>query len=771
MSTISSSAYYNVNSSSSANGGMAGLMSGVDTDEMVEQMLSFTQAKIDAKYGEQAQLEWKQEIYRNVISSINDFSSKYFDTSYGSTLSTNLSSSSFFDQMFSTVTGGSAVSVVSTSSSASLTETYNIAVKQLASSSTLSTGHKLSGDNAIEGTALTDEQLEAFNQSANLALEVDVNGAKTTVNVDLKGTSSMSDVTSKINSALKLEFGDDTDIKVTNSSTGLTITSDSNTTVTIDRDNSDDLGVQYSGFTTTNTLSENGDSSNTITGGSGDFDTDTLSFTLTFDGVSQLITLNNVNDDDGDGKISESEVLTALQSQVSKAFGGYIGVDFNDGEGSGFKFYVDMGDEAGHEIKITGTNATELGFTPGASSTFDTTQTLEQLGIASDSDDKVSFSINGVDFSFSADTTVSSMMNTINNSDANVKISYSSLSDSMKIEATSTGSKYGIDIDDDSGLFNYFFGDPEIEVEFDRFDDVTGEPIFTETITTYADKIVDGTDALLEINGIETSRSSNTFTIEGMTLSVDSLSDFTENEDGSIDYDYTIINNSRDEDAIVDGIKSFIEDYNSLIAELNALVGADSSYKDYPPLSDAQKKEMTETEINLWEEKAKEGLVKNDIYIDSFLSQMRTAMYTSGGNSGLALYQLGIETTSDYNDKGKLQFDEATFRSALSTNAEDIKDMFTNSTSGLSANFESIIKAAANTSSGSPGTLVQEAGVSGTSTESNNAIYRSLQSISSKIESLQLQYNLEKDRYWSQFTAMETAMNNYNMQSSIFATY
>ena len=81
-STISSSNYYSVSASST--NGIAGLVSGMDTDSMVKEMLSGTQSKIDAQKQLKQQIEWKQEMYREVISGINTFRDKYFDTSYGS---------------------------------------------------------------------------------------------------------------------------------------------------------------------------------------------------------------------------------------------------------------------------------------------------------------------------------------------------------------------------------------------------------------------------------------------------------------------------------------------------------------------------------------------------------------------------------------------------------------------------------------------------------------------------------------------------------------
>ena len=124
----------NVNSTSSvsSNNGFSGMISGMDTDSLVEKLLSGTQSKIDKQKGLKTQTEWKIENYRDVITQINSFSTKYFNTAFGASSKNNLASSAFFNAMTSKVTGGNAVKIISSSAGAS-TDDMNIIVKQLAS--------------------------------------------------------------------------------------------------------------------------------------------------------------------------------------------------------------------------------------------------------------------------------------------------------------------------------------------------------------------------------------------------------------------------------------------------------------------------------------------------------------------------------------------------------------------------------------------------------------------------------------------------------------
>ena len=127
----------NTTSSVSSNNGFSGMISGMDTDSLVEKLLSGTQSKIDKQNALKTQTEWKIENYRDVITTINSFSSKFFNTSYGASSKNNLASSAFFNTMTSKVSGGNAVKVISSAAGAS-TEDMNIIVKQLASKAKLS---------------------------------------------------------------------------------------------------------------------------------------------------------------------------------------------------------------------------------------------------------------------------------------------------------------------------------------------------------------------------------------------------------------------------------------------------------------------------------------------------------------------------------------------------------------------------------------------------------------------------------------------------------
>ena len=628
----------NTTSSVSSNNGFSGMISGMDTDSLVEKLLSGTQSKIDKQKALKTQTEWKIENYRDVITQINGFSSKYFNTAYGASAKNNLASSAFFNAMTSKVSGSNAVKIVSSAAGAS-TEDMNIIVKQLASKAKLSSSVNVSGESVLKGGSVNVDQIKSV---------IDTNG----------------------------EF----------------------------------------------------------------------TFTLSLDGAQKAITLKKEELMDADGNITEDAVIDALSKDISQKFGGYVKLNPEDTEN--LKIEVDFGGEKGHELKIVGANASALGFEPGASTRISTSSKLSDLGLTGDS---FSFEINGEKFSFTGENTVADVISAVNKSDAGVKLSYSSISDSFSIEATESGAKYGINIKETSGDFlSRIFGADNFE---------NGE--------LKADAVTAGTDAIVSINGNEFSRTSNTFTIDGVTLQLTDVSNAKYDAAGNvIGYEEAKVTTERDTESIVETIKSFVEDYNKMLDKLNGYIYEDPNYRKYAPLTDAQRDEMTESQIEKWEEKSKQGLLYQDSTIRTFLQNMRSALYTKSATSKVALYDIGIETSNNKDDKGKLVIDEDALRKALETNPEEVEKLFTG-TNGLASKLTNIMDKTAKVSASNPGELVRMAGAKELkTTQTNSTLYAELKRIDDRISVLNTRYNKEKDRYWKQFNAMETIISNYSSQSA-----
>lgn len=130
--------------------------------------------------------------------------------------------------------------------------------------------------------------------------------------------------------------------------------------------------------------------------------------------------------------------------------------------------------------------------------------------------------------------------------------------------------------------------------------------------------IVDAQDSEIELNGAKFTSANNTYTVNGLTI--DCLA-----ETGNSEISITT---SVDTQSMYDQVKSFLSQYNSLMKEMYSLYNADSA-KGYEPLTDSEKDQMTDTEVEKWEEKIKAALLRRDDTLDGIMSTMKNTMSTS----------------------------------------------------------------------------------------------------------------------------------------------
>lgn len=183
---------------------------------------------------------------------------------------------------------------------------------------------------------------------------------------------------------------------------------------------------------------------------------------------------------------------------------------------------------------------------------------------------------------------------------------------------------------------------------------------------------IEGQDAEIELNNATFTSATNNFTINGMTITA-----LTESSD-------TItLTTANDYDGIYDTIKRFIKGYNELINEMDKLYNADSS-KGYEPLTSDEKKEMSDSEIEDWEKKIKESLLRRDSTLSDVSSAMEEVMgagYTIGGKtyylSSFGINTLGYFTAAD-NEKHAYHIDGDKDDSSTSGNTDILKTMITN---------------------------------------------------------------------------------------------
>lgn len=264
----------------------------------------------------------------------------------------------------------------------------------------------------------------------------------------------------------------------------------------------------------------------------------------------------------------------------------------------------------------------------------------------------------------------------------------------------------------------------------------------------------EGQNAQFTFNGLTTERSSNTFNINGFEVNLKQVTT------GPVTF-----SSAPDTDKILESVVKFVDDYNKLIDELHTKI-REPKYRNFQPLSDEQKKEMKEKEIELWEEKAKSGTLRNDPTIASMLTELRQMMSSSvtmSDGTKISLKDIGIEPIKDFKENGKLKIDEDKLRKAISENPNQVYEVFGKPAKdadkgGIAAQFRKTVD---NTIS----VISQKAGSSGSVSDSFT-LGRTMKSMDKQIERFEDRLKMTEDRLWRQFTAMERAIQRANAQSA-----
>lgn len=285
---------------------------------------------------------------------------------------------------------------------------------------------------------------------------------------------------------------------------------------------------------------------------------------------------------------------------------------------------------------------------------------------------------------------------------------------------------------------------------------VTGETAFAynEGATR-----VDAQDATIILNDAEFTSSTNTFNINGLTIKA--LATTAAGETLSI-------NTDTDTQGLYDKIKDFLSQYNEIINEITSLYNADSA-KGYDPLTDDEKSSMSDSEIEKWETKIKDAILRKDSTLGTIQNAMTSAMmqsYTVNGKS-YSLASFGISTLGYLNASKNENYayhidgdseDTATagktdkLMTALENDPDSVIDFMKQLTSGLYTALDKQMK--------------------GTNLRSTYTIYNDKQMASeySNYTTLIKQWEEKiqdyEDRYYSQFSKMESSLAKLQSSTS-----
>ena len=816
MSSGSSSSIYGSRNSNI----ISGLASGMDTEAMIEGMVQGYQQKITQLGQDRTMLQWQQSAYQSISDKLVEFSRKYM--SYNSP-ATNLFSASFFNNAILTSANGTYADLVSATGKSSSTIVLN-AVAQLAEAARYT--HDASGlDTSLgkgEPVKLGEKQ-PLSTMSGSLTLEY--GNKKVTLDfgeLELFNKADGTLDTAKFQTALQDKLKEQ---KITTSSgdqvsadTLIDVKVDSNGTVTLSDKKGAGNNVHFSGAT--------GDLKNLVTSadaeGTSSFTLSTTekvvkedatkaeylsgkSFTVTLNGQTKTFTLGEI--DPSKGNLHE-QVKQNLQEGLDKAFGkGKITVDmdttgpgersfsFSVSNGDTFRItspvgevlglgengvtsYVDTGKTLGDLLGRTSDGAGLNGLTGGelAKAIGDVTEikdkdgkvtsrvdsegnTVDEQGYRLDKDGKrfqeYELTVNGVSIGkYNKDTALETVLNDINsNTEAGVSVSFSKTTNQFVFTAKETGAG----------------GRVEIGGEL-------GERLFGKVDVTDKDHYTAGQDAKFTatINGqkMEFSRSSNTFDLDGMSIT---LNGTFEVKDGETPVTFS---SKTDTDKIIDVVKTMVEDYNAIVSEVKKAYSdmplEKSNGSRYKPLTDEDKADMTESEIKAYEEKAKTGILFMDRDLSSLYSALRSAV-PPGGSDGSFLRSIGIKTS--YEDGlTTLSLDENALREALEQNPDQVKDAFTKSkengaaSDGLMASIQKVTDRYAATTGATKGILIEKAGSKySPSAALNNTLLEQMKDIDKQVDKWQAKMSDKVDYYTNKFTQLEMLIAQMNSQSSSLA--
>lgn len=287
----------------------------------------------------------------------------------------------------------------------------------------------------------------------------------------------------------------------------------------------------------------------------------------------------------------------------------------------------------------------------------------------------------------------------------------------------------------------------------------------SDSYTAAAVKI-DGTDAHIKLNGVDYYSDSNNITVNGLTVSATGVT-------GDGDENAITISTQVDSQGIYDKIKDLLTEYNKVINDLVSQYNAEYQ-KDYEPLTDDEKDEMSDKEVEKWEEKAKSALLRHDSTVNGLITSMTSAMFSSIEINGknYALSSFGISTLGYLNAEKNEQYayhidgdedDEVTsgkddkLMAMINSDPETVVDFFKELSSKLYKNINE--KMGANDLS------------SANTVYNDKQMTKEINNYTKLIKTWEEKLSDKEDYYYNKFTQMEKAMASLNSTQSSLSGY
>ena len=280
-----------------------------------------------------------------------------------------------------------------------------------------------------------------------------------------------------------------------------------------------------------------------------------------------------------------------------------------------------------------------------------------------------------------------------------------------------------------------------------------------DTTATGATKVT-GQDAVIVLNDAEFTNNTNVFEVNGLTFTA--LSETAANET-------VTVTTQNDTDGIYDMIKNFLKEYNTIINEMDKLYNADSA-KGFEPLTNDEKEAMSEAEVKEYEKKIKDSLLRRDENLSSISSALKMAMAGSVTINGKKMYlsDFGINTLSYFsapdNQKNAYHIDGDADDADTSGNADVLKGMIASDPDTVITFFSQLSQQLYTEMSN------QSKSVDGYrsfgSFYDDKKMKTDYTDYNSKIADLEEKLNDYEDKWYKKFAAMETAMAKLQSSTS-----
>lgn len=767
---------------------ITGLASGLDTDALVESMTSLTRSKIAKQNQDKQLLQWQMEAFRSISSKLIDFQEKY--TSYAS--STNLRSSSFFGKNLITAVGDNSKYISISGVSKNASNIMITGIEQLAKNANAVSKNPVS-DQALSGTMSDNITTSQF---AGKTLSIKFGDKTHTITLDKDKTyDTVDDLVNEINAQFEkiddVTVGDEVKklsdvIEVTNDGGSLTLQAkDGYTGNNLQIKGGSDSLLKAIGWEKSEDKVNTGAIKGTETLTDGDMvnkyqETKTLADMLFGKGKSITFSLNgktaeiampeNKADYITDGNVDTGKLQGYLNAELEKAFGkGRVTAEI---DGKDISFTTTDTTSILEVTAVSSDVKKGLGISVGESNRVNLNATAAESGLLGSGADLANVEINGIKLQDMvgkdaegnpkdlSKMSISEIMKAINNSDANVNITYIKEADKFSITSTMEGAGGEVVLNEEASKL--FGGNQSVS---DGFNYQAGQDAIV-----YVDYDGEG-----GADPVKLQRSSNTIDIDGMSVTLKGTFKSDPNDPQSV----ITFDAKADTEKVTTAVKEMIDAFNEIIKLSNDEVSTKRN-RDYAPLTDEQKAEMTEEQIELWEEKAKEGMLFNDSDLRAFTTDIRF-LFSGDLKTVSMLEEMGITESSSYSDHGKLSFDEEKFKAYFEKNPDAVAELFTaepgtvtnedgtttTTKGGIMTQIYDVFEKYAATTGATKGVFVEKAGAPEAPLSIlNNTLQTSINDIDEYISTLQEKLENETERYYQQFASLEVYIQQMNSQSS-----